>query len=166
MLEKQRLLNTYVNNVTLDETLDEIDGFIRERKKSYIVAINVDVVMKMENDDYLRRISNEADMVLVDGKPLIWISKLYKRQIKEKVSGSDLVPQLCKRAADENYTIFIIGGKDGVAEQAKKKLEQKFPGIRIVGTYAPPLGFENDESELDKINQMITDAHPDLLIGC
>lgn len=46
MLEKQRLLNTYVNNVTLDETLDEIDGFIRERKKSYIVAINVDVVMK------------------------------------------------------------------------------------------------------------------------
>lgn len=105
-------------------------------------------------------------MVLVDGKPLIWISKLYKRQIKEKVSGSDLVPQLCKRAADENYTIFIIGGKDGVAEQAKKKLEQKFPGIRIVGTYAPPLGFENDESELDKINQMITDAHPDLLIGC
>lgn len=166
MLEKQRLLNTYVNNVTLDETLDEIDGFIRERKKSYIVAINVDVVMKMENDDYLRRISNEADMVLVDGKPLIWISKLYKRQIKEKVSGSDLVPQFCKRAADENYTIFIIGGKDGVAEQAKKKLEQKFPGIRIVGTYAPPLGFENDESELDKINQMITDAHPDLLIGC
>mgnify|MGYP000105017197 FL=1 len=151
MLEKQRLLNTYVNNVTLDETLDEIDGFIRERKKSYIVAINVDVVMKMENDDYLRRISNEADMVLVDGKPLIWISKLYKRQIKEKVSGSDLVPQMCKRAADENYTIFIIGGKDGVAEQAKKKLEQKFPGIRIVGTYAPPLGFENDESELDKI---------------
>ena len=73
---------------------------------------------------------------------------------------------MCKRAADENYTIFIIGGKDGVAEQAKKKLEQKFPGIRIVGTYAPPLGFENDESELDKINQMITDAHPDLLIGC
>lgn len=47
MLEKQRLLNTYVNNVTLDETLDEIDGFIRERKKSYIVAINVDVVMKL-----------------------------------------------------------------------------------------------------------------------
>lgn len=87
MLEKQRLLNTYVNNVTLDETLDEIDGFIRERKKSYIVAINVDVVMKMENDDYLRRISNEADMVLVDGKPLIWISKLYKRQIKRKSFG-------------------------------------------------------------------------------
>lgn len=62
MLEKQRLLNTYVNNVTLDETLDEIDGFIRERKKSYIVAINVDVVMKMEM------------MIILEGYPmkLIW----------------------------------------------------------------------------------------------
>ena len=82
MLEKQRLLNTYVNNVTLDETLDEIDELIHKRKKSYIVAINVDVVMKMENDDYLRRITNEADMVLVDGKPLIWISKLQWLQLE------------------------------------------------------------------------------------
>ena len=88
MLEKQRLLNTYVNNVTLDETLDEIDGLIHKRKKSYIVAINVDVVMKMESDDYLRRVTNKADMVLVDGKPLIWISKLHKCQIKEKDRGS------------------------------------------------------------------------------
>ena len=62
MLEKQRLLNTYVNNVTLDETLDEIDGFIRERKKSYIVAINVDVVMKWKM------------MIILEGYPmkLIW----------------------------------------------------------------------------------------------
>ena len=66
--------------------MKSMDSFEKE-KKSYIVAINVDVVMKMENDDYLRRISNEADMVLVDGKPLIWISKLYKRQIKRKSFG-------------------------------------------------------------------------------
>ena len=166
MLKKQRLLNTYVNNVTLDETLDEIDGFIQKRKKSYIIAINVDVVMKMESDTYLRKITDNADMVLVDGKPLIWISKLHKRPIKEKVSGSDLVPELCRMAADKNYSIFIIGGKDGVAEQAKNKLEQKYPDIRIIGTYAPPLGFEKDEAELKKINQMISDLHPDLLIGC
>ena len=166
MLKKQRLLNTYVNNVTLDETLDEIDGLIQKRKKSYIVAINVDVVMKMESDTYLRKITDNADMVLVDGKPLIWISKLHKHPIKEKVSGSDLVPELCRMAADKNYSIFIIGGKDGVAEQAKNKLEQKYPDIRIVGTYAPPLGFEKDEAELKKINQMISDLHPDLLIGC
>ena len=99
-------------------------------------------------------------------KPLIWISKLHKRPIKEKVSGSDLVPEICKRAAEKKYSIFIVGGKDGVAEQAKKKLEEKYPNINIVGTYAPPFGFEKDESELEHINQMISEAHPDIMIGC
>ena len=105
-------------------------------------------------------------MVLVDGKPLIWISKLHKREVKAKISGSDLVPLLCKTAADKGYTMFIIGGKDGIAEQAKLRLEKQLPGIKIVGTYAPPMGFEKDETELDKINRMISEVHPDLLIAC
>ena len=83
-----------------------------------------------------------------------------------KISGSDLVPKLCEKAAEKGYTIFIIGGKDGIAEQAKRKLEKQLSGIKIVGTYAPPYGFEKDKNELDKINQMISDVHPDLLIGC
>lgn len=165
-LKKQPLLNTFVNNVDMEETIQTIDSFIKQRKKSYIVAINVDVVMKIEQDAYLKNITDQADMVLVDGKPLIWISKLHKRPVKAKISGSDLVPRLCEEAAKKGYTIFIIGGKEGIAEQAKSRLEKQLPGIKIVGTYAPPFGFEKDQKELDKINQMISDAHPDLLIGC
>lgn len=165
-MKKQPLLNTYVNNVDMDETLSAIDKMISFGKKSYIVAINVDVVMKIENDPYLKKITDNADMVLVDGKPLIWIAKYYKRPVKAKISGSDLVPLLCKRALDKGYSIFIIGGKDGVAVQAKKNLERDLPGIKIVGTYAPPFGFEKNEKELEKINEMISSAHPDLLIAC
>lgn len=166
MLKKQPLLNTYVNNVTLEESLNGIETMIHCGKKSYVVAINVDVVMKIEQDSYLKKITDGADMVLVDGKPLIWVSKLHKKPIKEKVSGSDLVPKLCERAAEKGYSIFILGGQDGVANQAKKNLEKKHSGIKIVGTYAPPFGFEKDQSELDRINKMITEAHPDILIGC
>ncbi len=165
-LKKQPLLNTFVNNMDMEETIQTIDSFIQQKKRSYIVAINVDVVIKIEQDAYLKRITDQADMVLVDGKPLIWISKLYKRPVKAKISGSDLVPKLCEKAAEKGYTIFIIGGKDGIAEQAKRKLEKQLSGIKIVGTYAPPYGFEKDKNELDKINQMISDVHPDLLIGC
>lgn len=165
-LKKQPLLNTFVNNMDMEETIQTIDSFIQQKKRSYIVAINVDVVIKIEQDAYLKRITDQADMVLVDGKPLIWISKLYKRPVKAKISGSDLVPKLCEKAAEKEYTIFIIGGKDGIAEQAKRKLEKQLSGIKIVGTYAPPYGFEKDKNELDKINQMISDVHPDLLIGC
>ena len=166
MMQKQPLLNTYVNNVDMDETLSAIDEMISSGKKHYVVAINVDVVMKIEHDTYLKQITDEADMVLVDGKPLVWIAKWHKHPVKAKISGSDLVPILCERAAEKGYTLFIIGGKDGVAEQAKRNLERNVSGIRIVGTYAPPLGFEKAREELERINEMISDAHPDILIAC
>lgn len=165
-MEKQALLNTYINNVTMPEAILAIEQMIQGDKKSYIVAVNVDVVIKIEKDSYLKQIVDNADMVLVDGKPLVWISKIYGKPLKEKISGSDLVPLLCKVAAEKKYTIFIVGGKEGIAKQAKQNLEAKFPEVHIVGIYAPPFGFENDEKELDKINRMISNAHPELLIVC
>lgn len=165
-MQKQQLLNTYVNNVTMKETISAIENMISENRKSYVVAINVDVVMKIEDDPYLKEIVDNADMVLVDGKPLVWISKLHKKPVKAKISGSDLVPLLCKEAAEKGYRIFILGGKDGVASIAKQKLIKQYPNIEIVGTYAPPLGFEKNPVELEKINDMISNVYPDLLITC
>ena len=165
-MEKQALLNTYINNLTMSETIDEIEQMIESGKRSYVVAINVDVVMKIENDSYLKKVVDGADMVLVDGMPLVWISKMQGKPLKAKISGSDLVPLLCEEAAKKNYSVFIIGGKDGIALQAKRHLERSMLGIRIVGTYAPPLGFEKDDDELNKINEMISNVKPDLLIAC
>ena len=165
-MKKQPLLNTFVNNVSMTETITQICCLVEQKKKSYVVAINVDVVMKMEKDSYLKKITDEADLTLVDGKPLIWISKWHKRPVKAKISGSDLVPELCKVAAKKGYSVFIIGGKEGIAEKAKKNLENELPNIKIVGTYSPPFGFEKADNELDKINQMISDVHPDLVIAC
>ena len=165
-MEKQQFLNTYVNNVTMDETIKEIEKMIKDNKKSYIVAVNVDVIIKIEEDDELKKATDNADMVLIDGKPLIWISKIKKKPIKEKISGSDLVPKLCEVANEKGYSIFILGGKDGIADQAKEKLENQYKNIKIVGTYAPPIGFENDEKELNKINEMINKTKPDLLFAC
>lgn len=165
-MEKQKLLNTYINDVTMSETIDAIEKMIAADEKSYVVAINVDVVMKIENDPYLKKIVDSANMVLVDGKPLVWISKLHGRPLKAKISGSDLVPLLCEVSEQKGYRIFIIGGKEGIAEKAKARLESRLPKIKIVGTYAPPLGFERDKNELNHINKIISEAKPDLLIAC
>lgn len=165
-MKKQPLLNTYVNNVTMKETLQEICYLIDSKKKSYVVAVNVDVIMKIEKDEYLKKITDEADLTLVDGKPLVWIAKWHKRPVRAKISGSDMVPILCKVAEKKGYSIFIIGGKEGIAEKAKQNLERNLPGIKIVGTYSPPLGFEKDQVELEKINKMINDVHPDILVAC
>lgn len=165
-MEKQPLLNTFVNNVDMNETVHAIEEMIADENKHYIVAINVDVVVKIENDPYLKKITDEADMVLVDGKPLLWIAKWQKHPVKAKVSGSDLVPVLCKRAVRKHYSIFIIGGATGIAEKAKRNLENKYVGINIVGTYSPPFRFEKNEIEMEKINKMISKVHPDILIAC
>lgn len=165
-MDKQTFLNTYINNLSMSETIEVIEEMITSRKKAYIVPINVDVVIKIEKDQYLKEIVDEADLVLIDGKPLVWISRLYKRPVKEKISGSDLIPFLCGKAAEKGYTIFILGGKNGVADEARVRLEEKHPNINIVGTYAPPIGFEKDKYELEKINQMISSKHPDLLFVC
>lgn len=165
-MKKKPLLNTYVNNLDMDEAVQAIEKLIENGGRSYVVAINVDVVMKIESDPYLKEIIDNANLTLVDGKPLIWISNFHKNTVKAKISGSDLVPILCKAGAKAGYSIFIIGGKEGVAQKAKMRLEQENPNIKIVGTYAPPIGFEKDEAEINKINEMITEAHPDLLIAC
>lgn len=163
---KQPLLNTYVNNYNMSETLKEICRLVEKKQKSYVVAINVDVVMKMEKDEYLKKITDSADITLVDGKPLVWIAKWHKKPVKAKISGSDMVPRLCKVAAKKGYSIFIIGGAEGVAEKAKKNLERDINGIKIVGTYSPPFGFEKNNSEIEKINRMISNVHPDIVIAC
>lgn len=165
-MNKQPLLNTYVNNIGMKEAIEEICRFVNEKKKSYVVAVNTDVIIKIKNDEYLKRITDEADLTLVDGKPLIWIANWLKHPVKEKISGSDLVPRLCRIAADKGYTIFIVGGKNGVADKAKMNLERTFAKIKIVDTYSPPFGFENDENELEKINRRISNASPDIVIAC
>ena len=165
-MNKQSLLNTYVNNVNMTETLDIICRLVEEKKKSYIVAINVDVVMKIEKDKYLKKITDEATLTLVDGKPLIWIAKWHKKPVKAKISGSDMVPQLCEVAAKKGYSLYIIGGAEGIAEKARTNLEKNYKGINVVGVYSPPYGFEKNEIELKKINTIISEASPDILIAC
>ncbi len=165
-MDKQKLLNAWVNNLNMEEAVEAVEQMIAADRKAYVVAINVDVVVKIEEDPYLKKVVDKADLVLVDGKPLVWISRLHDNPVKAKISGSDLVPVLCRKAAEKGYRIFILGGKDGVAKAAETKLQQMYPKIQIAGVYAPPFGFEKDVEELNHINTMITDAHPDILITC
>ena len=111
--------------------------------------------MKMEEDLLLREISDKANLTVVDGKPLIWISKWYGVPIKEKISGSDLFPRLCAMAARKSYKMFFLGAAEGVAAKAAENLEKRFLGLQVVGTYSPPYGFEKDNAEMEKIKKMI-----------
>lgn len=164
-----KFMNTEIDNLTMDETLNEIDKLIRLDESSYVVTPNVDHIVQLERDEELKRVYENASLILTDGKPLIWISNWYKTPIKEKISGSDLFPRVCDLAAKKGYTMYLLGAAEGVAAKAAKNLMNKYKGLNIVGTYSPPLGFEKDKVELEKIERQIQEVHPDILIvglGC
>ena len=164
-----KFMNTCIDNLTMSETLNEIDKLIQKKICSYVVTPNVDHIVRLEKDEELQKVYKNASLILTDGKPLIWISKWYKTPIKEKISGSDLFPKVCELAANKNYTMYLLGAAEGVADTAAKNLMKKYPGLNIVGTYSPPFGFEKNKQEMNKIKTQIQDVHPDILIvglGC
>lgn len=168
-MTRMRLMNTEIDNLTMDETLDAIDSLIKEDNCSYVVTPNVDHIVQLEKDEELKRVYENASLILTDGKPLIRISNWYKTPIKEKISGSDLFPRVCDLAAKKGYTMYLLGAAEGVADKAAKNLMDKYKGLNIVGTYSPPFGFEKDKVELKKIERQIQEVHPDILIvglGC
>lgn len=164
-----KFMNTNIDNLTMAETLHEIDKLIQKKNCSYVVTPNVDHIVRLEKDEELQKVYKNASLILTDGNPLIWISKWYKTPIKEKISGSDLFPRVCQLAANKNYTMYLLGAAEGVADTAARNLMKKYPGLNIVGTYSPPFGFEKNEQEMNKIKTQIQDVHPDILIvglGC
>lgn len=162
-LKRMSFMNAYLDNVTKAEAIDHIERCIAERKISHVVTPNVDQIVRIEKDSYFKEICEHAELLLADGHPLIWIAKWYGTPIREKISGSDLVPALCEVAADKGYSIFLLGAAPGVAQKAAGKLQQRLPSLKIVGTYSPPQGFENDEAEKSRINQMLLESHADML---
>lgn len=163
-MSRIKFMNTEIDNLTMSEALDKIDELILENKNAYVVTPNVDHIIQLERGGEIVDVYKHADLILCDGKPLVWISKWYKTPIREKISGSDLFPRLCERAAQKGYKMFFLGAAEGVAAKAASNLEKRFPGLDVCGVYSPPFGFEKDAKEMAKITKMIKNASPQILI--
>ncbi len=168
-MARLKFMNTEIDNLTMQETLQAIDRLIQEDKDSYVVTPNVDHIVQLETDQELREVYADASLILTDGKPLLWIAQLYGTPIKEKISGSDLFPLLCDMAAKRGYKMFFLGAEEGVAAKAAENLKKRYPGLQVAGTYSPLYGFEKDAAEMKKIEDMVKEAQPQILIvglGC
>ncbi len=168
-MERLRFLNTEVDNLTMSEAIDAIDELIIKGKPSYAVTPNVDHIVRIERDRELAKVYEDADLIFTDGKPLVWISALFGKKIKEKISGSDMFPLICEMAAKRGYRVFFLGAAEGVADIAAQNLKKKIKGLQIIGTCAPPMGFEKNPEMLEKVLCAIKEAEPHILIvslGC
>ena len=168
-MARLKFMNTEIDNLTMQETLQAIEKLIKEDKAAYVVTPNVDHIVQLETNKELQDVYKNASLILTDGKPLLWIAKWYGTPIKEKISGSDLFPLLCEMAAKKGYTMFFLGAAEGVAAKAAENLIRRYEELQVVGTYSPPYGFENNLEEMNKIKNMIRKVNPHILVvglGC
>ncbi len=134
--------------------------------KGLVVTPNADHVVRYSRSERFRSVVDGALMRFADGMPIVWVSRLLKAPLPERVTGADLLPAIVSRAAQREVKIFFLGGLPGVAEKAKGVLCKRFPGAQIVGVYSPPFGFEQDREETRKIIDMINALDVHLLFIC
>jgi N-acetylglucosaminyldiphosphoundecaprenol N-acetyl-beta-D-mannosaminyltransferase len=104
-----------------------------------------------------------ARIVVADGMPLIWASRLRGTPLPERVAGSNLIWSLTEAAARKGASIFLLGGNPGAAEACAQRMRADYPDVRIAGLMAPPHGFENDPRAIDEIATTLRAASPEIV---
>jgi len=131
----------------------------------YVVTPNVDHVVMLQEDEALRAAYKGASLILADGMPVVLAARLLGKNIPQRLAGSDIVPALFDEAQKRGpLTTFLLGASPGVGDRAAVHIQQRWPQIKVVGTYSPPLGFEYHEAENTSIMEQISAAQPDVLI--
>jgi len=119
-----------IDNITMEEAINKIEGMIQTGKPSYIVTPNAAHIVTLQKDEEFRKIYGRASLVLADGMSLIWASRLLAVPLKEKISGSDLFPKLCEVAAERGFKVFLLGGRPNAALKSAETLKKVTPVYR------------------------------------
>jgi len=162
------ILGVTFDNVTTEQAIQTIVEMVASRRPHYLVTANVDFLVQAQTDVELRRIFLDAHLVLCDGTPLVWASRLLGNPLAERVAGADIVPLLIQVAAQRKYRIFLLGATPDSAQRAVDNLRQQYGDSIIADHYSPPFS-KLLEMNHEEINQRIMAAQPDMLFvsfGC
>ncbi|MFD2672711.1 WecB/TagA/CpsF family glycosyltransferase [Marinicrinis sediminis] len=159
-----QLFGVTFQNYTFSDLLAFMDKQIQAGDSAYVVTCNVDHLMKLRDNEAFQQAYEGAAVIVADGMPVIWASRLLGKPLRQKVSGSDLFNQLGSSIADRGYRLYFLGAGEHIASRAAAKLQETYPGIQIVGCYSPPPRFEYSQAETDKMIQYIRAAKPDIVL--
>lgn len=160
MSEKIDVLGVQFDNLTMDEAVDEAYTLQSEHRAAYVVTPNPEIVMICRDDPEAASAVAAAALTIPDGIGVIYGAKMLKTPLKEKVPGCDFALCLMEKMNAAGRSVFLLGSKPGVAEQAEASLRERFPLLRFVGTHDGY--FKDDVPVVEAINA----ASPDLLLVC
>ncbi len=168
----RELFGIKIDSLNMGQAIDRVQEWILGTEDpiagncKYVVTPNVDHAVLLQENTALQAAYSEAHMVLADGHPIVWASRLLRQPLPERVPGSELVPKLFTRfnAGGGKLKVFLLGAGPGVAERAAANMKNHWPRVHTVGIYSPPMGFEKNPVETDNILQRISDCKPDVIV--
>ena len=157
---KVKILGVNVDSVTMSQAVAQVENLIAARKNSIVATANAEMLLMATHDDELKNILNSAELVVADGAGTVWAAHHLGYEMPERVAGFDLVQELMKISPTHDYKIFLFGAAPSIADKAKLKAEELYPGIKIVGVRN---GFFTAADEPEIIAQ-IKKSSPDILL--
>ena len=161
MTERVNILGVKVDAVTMAQAVERVEKLIAEKNSSIVATANAEMLLRATHDDELKNILNAASLVVPDGAGTVWAAHHLGYEMPERVAGFDLVQELMKIAPSKNIKFFLFGSAPGVADKAKLKAEELYPGIKIVGTRN---GYFSADDEAEILSQ-IKNSQPDVLLA-
>jgi N-acetylglucosaminyldiphosphoundecaprenol N-acetyl-beta-D-mannosaminyltransferase len=145
------VLGVRVDDVTYDEAIQAIDGFVRAGGSHIVTTPNPEFVMMAQADREFMSLLNSVALAIPDGVGLLWAARLSGLPFREHVRGTDLILRLAGHSARAGFRWFLLGAAPGVAEQAAQALLARQPELRIAGTYAGLANAAGDKEALSAI---------------
>jgi len=155
------VLGVRLHGMNLTVATEAVLAALRDRRKGYVCVTGVHGVSEAQEDPDFRRILNAAFLNTTDGMPLVWLGRRVVGPQVDRVYGPDLMLEVFRATQHTVYRHFFYGGAPGVAEELKAKLEARFPGVTIAGTYCPPFRPLNPREEAE-LAQLVRDRQPDI----
>lgn len=160
-LKQVEILGVKVNSLTMAQAVEAVQQFIAEKRVALVATANAEMLMRATRDAELKDILNQADLVVPDGAGTVWAAGHLGEPMPERVAGFDLAQELMREATARGDRIYFFGSAPGVADKAKAKAEELYPGIQVVGTRN---GFFSEADEPGIIAE-IRAARPDILLA-
>ena len=162
-LGRTRLAGFEFDLLTEAEVIDHIVSESRAGRGGWVATPNIDICQRARRDPALRDLVRGATLVVPDGMPLLWAARLRGDFLAERVTGSSLIFSLSSAAARAGLSAYMLGGDPGVPDQAGTELARRYPGLRVAGADAPPVGFEESPEGVALVRKRLCQALPDLV---
>jgi len=160
---RTRLFGISVDPITRGEAVARIMAWADGDMPRTVITPNLDHVVKLETDTAFQEAYAGADLVVADGMPFVWVSRLGDTPLPGRVAGSDLIIPVCEAAANAQKRVFFMGSTVERLQVAAAALEEMCPGLIISGYHAPPFGFEKDEIAQQAAVAAVNDAQADIV---